>query len=404
MWDRWVPTASAKGFLVSDLLNEKVAERQFKEALYVTHASEKLKWSFEQLRVRPLPPPPLPAAFALSSSLSFPPPLSPPPLSFLTVFGSLASPFWSLQDASEAVGAGLLEMGYKRGAKVAVWAGNEAEAVTTFLGAASTGNQVVAVDPNVSTEGVATILRAENARGLFFTQRWGSEHRPALLNKIVPDLADTRNEGRVVQSKEMRELRHLVNLGHDRLNGMMNFHQVPVYNPLPNPVEQVRPYLSEDAPVFVSYRAAAGGGAVKGSAYSTKDAFGMARAAGRSLGLTASDTVIVTAPIHTGVSLFGGVLGAITHNAKVCLVNRAFNADEVLDAMTKQRATVLVATSEQLQALTEGFKADAAKSLPKYNLSFLRTGLIDTSYGGKGSLSISSASLLAVDSSKDKTL
>lgn len=60
------------------------------------------------------------------------------------------------------------------------------------------------------------------------------------------------------------------------------------------------------------------------------------------------------------------------------LPGKTFDAGKTLEAMTAQRATVLVATPAQVAALSAALAEDAAKPAPKraYDLSSLRAGLV----------------------------
>ncbi len=84
MWDRVVePQPAAPSTTLGDRLAAKAAASPLSDQLYVTHAPEKLTWTYTDL-----------------------------------------------DKVVRAVAAGLMEHGYKKGTKLALWAGNDSEHVS----------------------------------------------------------------------------------------------------------------------------------------------------------------------------------------------------------------------------------------------------------------------------------
>ncbi|RYY31928.1 hypothetical protein EON62_06015 [archaeon] len=76
--------------------------------------------------------------------------------------------------------------------------------------------------------------------------------------------------------------------------------------------------------------------------------------------------------------------------AKTLLPSKNFDATKTLEAMTTQRASVLVATADQVAALNDALSADAAKpeASREFDLSTLRAGVLI----GSGSATLGSIS------------
>jgi hypothetical protein len=156
--------------------------------------------------------------------------------------------------------------------------------------------------------------------------------------------------------------------------------------------------------VSISYvPAASPEGFAKGvAAASHTDILRVAATAGRALGLSSSDVVAVTAPLSGHAAFAAGCIAAEVTHAKlgehrkkcplswpfgweinviphsfICPVtvipSKVFDAAAALEAMTLHRASIIVATRDQLVRL-----ASTAASAPKgtYDLSSLRTGLV----------------------------
>jgi len=340
------------------VMDERMASRPFKEAYHFMRAASPLRWSNEDLKRH-----------------------------------------------SEALATGLLDMGYKRGSKLAVWAGNDKEVPAVMLGLGFTGNHMVGVDPDLGVSEVRGVLSSLGCRGLLFTPRWGMQQRNKEMSAIVEGLGDVQaHPGRIIHSKEMRNLRHLIDLKLQSTTGVHTIAQVPVYDPSPSPLPEVRRLIHADWPLFTSVRPAASGeGWEAGKTLSTAQALAFGSTFAEAAGMTADSTVLVTAPLHTALASCGGILGAMSTGAKFVMVRSAFDAKGTLDTLTRQRVTTLLATSEQLAELSELLAADTASSDPKYGAPFLNAVVADEAFaaGGSAPSHFAGTSVLVADSRKD---
>lgn len=356
LWDRWVPAVEADSRTLQHVMEERMATRPYKEAFHYMRAATPLRWSNEDLRRH-----------------------------------------------AEAVGTGFLDMGYKRSAKLAVWAGNEKEIPPVLLGLGFTGNHMVAIDPDLSVDAVRSILADMDCRGLMFAPRWKNEQRNELMAGIVADIDDgNKHAGRIVRSKELRSLRHLIDLRLQDTPGVITMAQVPVYNPTPSPIPEVKRLIHADWPLFTSVRKA-GDSWEAGKTLSTAQALAFASDVNKATGATADSTVLVTAPLHTALAACGGLLGAMESGAKMVLVRGAFDAKATLETLSRQRVTSFIATSEQLAELSELLAADMASAEPKYGAPFLNCVVADEAFaaGGSAPSTFAGASVVTANSSLD---
>ena len=177
------------------------------------------------------------------------------------------------------------------------------------------GGRVIVIDPHVSIDGVATVIKAEECRGLMFGQRFKSEAR----TKLVAALTDHEfwHWGDNVTDKSMRKLRHLINTGHEEVRGILQFGSLPVYNPMPDPIPILRPTLSADDVLVVPYSAAADGSAVRGEPLTQGALVSTAKASAKAMNLSGEDIVCVSAWLHSRFGLAAGSLAALHAGSKV---------------------------------------------------------------------------------------
>lgn len=169
--------------------------------------------------------------------------------------------FCGSQNRVDSFARGLLLNGYKKGSKLAVWMSNETEHVCSSrvnlscqpvmpcvpcvvrqlvvqLAAARIGVTVISIDPSVGVKGVEcvicvywvpltwrycccwfrSVLKAENCRGLVFSERYNGEHRAAALHAAIPEI-DATLPGQTFASKRIRSMRHVVSTGFDEFEG-----------------------------------------------------------------------------------------------------------------------------------------------------------------------------------------
>jgi acyl-coenzyme A synthetase/AMP-(fatty) acid ligase len=288
----------------------------------------------------------------------------------------------ALQKYVDALAAGLVEHGYKPGSKVAAWMSNEAELACLTLAAARVGVTVVAVDANASFETVDGVLSSEQPRGIMFSQRVSGEHRGVKMGEWFPETLDAHwTEG--YRSKSRRYLRHVINTGNEAPEGVMRYREMVVMHPMPHPVDVLRDSIDESGVTLVTV-----GADGARAEYSHKQLSDAADGAVKTLSMTGEDVVAVTAPLSGVLGVSAGLLASLKAGARVVVPCKDFNAGKALRHMTKQRATVLVASGEQVGAMAEALAGDAGG---KYDLSALRVGVVE---GGSSHSSLAAAKLV----------
>lgn len=268
-----------------------------------------------------------------------------------------------LKEQSDALACGLLEIGYTRGSKLALWLANETEHLCAVLAASRIGCTIVSIDPHANADAVRDVLKAEGCRGLMFGQRFKSEHRGKAVQSIT-DLS-TYHWGDMVNDKSMRKLRHLINTGHEDIRGVIQYKHFPVYNPSPNPLPSIK--LSKDDVLIVPYTASADGAASRGEPLTQGDLISTAKSAAKSMSLGGDDVVCVAAWQHSRFGLAAGTLAALHAGAKVIIPAREENASAALNSVAEFGATAFVGRAHSL--------ADAP-GLATFDLSSLRSGLL----------------------------
>lgn len=279
-------------------------------------------------------------------------------------------------------------LGLKAGDKVALWMTNESDNVVLQLACSLLGVTTVNIDVSLGFDAVLRILEAEGARALVLSPRYGSEMRADQLSTVfAPELHvfDFQVGYMPYSSKRLRLFKFLVSTGTEAIPGVVRLCDLPVDGASGeyemDEIAALQTFVKPSDIVSISYvPAASPEGFAKGvAAASHTDILRVAATAGRALGLSSSDVVAVTAPLSGHAAFAAGCIAAEVTHAKLVIPSKVFDAAAALEAMTLQRASIIVATRDQLVRL-----ASTAASAPKgtYDLSSLRTGLVVDSDGG----------------------
>ncbi len=263
-------------------------------------------------------------------------------------------------------------------------------------------------------------MKQEEVRALVASPRFGGENRLGkLVEAFESELAPAVREGGYIpiESKRFRSLKHVVAATNELEDGVVRFMDLAVYGNDgaydQDDVAAVQSYLGRNDTVIVPYASSSSAAAASSSSSSAAPARGTpvthasilasASAAAKSLGLTSTDVVVSTAPLHNPLALAAGFLAPSSVTAKVVLPNKVFDAAKTLLASSQQRATVLVTVPEHAAALSAELAADAAKPANKraYDVSSLRAGVVLTSgAAGAAPVKIGAATLKSVDAAK----
>lgn len=313
---------------------------------------------------------------------------------------------WSNEDLkrhTEAMATGLIDGGYKRGAKLAVWAGNDKEIPALLLALGYTGNHMLGVDPEVSIDAIGSLLKDLKCRGLVFSPRWGNTERVPQLEALMPGVLETDKPVHVAPvDSTFRHLHHVFNLRMEAHETLLTVAHIPVYDPDPSPLPEVRRLIHADWPLFTAVRPGGDKGWQAGRTLSTHDALAFGSAINAATSVSAESTVLITAPQHTALASCA-MLGAFEAGAKFVFVRPTFDAKATLESISRQRVTSLVATSEQIAELEEAAKADAASGKPVYSANFLRSVVADLAFAAGGSTpsTFMGADVIVADSALD---
>ncbi len=168
---------------------------------------------------------------------------------------------WTREEVSkhsEALAAGLLDLGCKPGDKMALWLPDYAEKVACQLAAARIGMIAVCVNPSsISVEDFSTVLGDTNPRIVFVQDRHADN-----LKEAIPEMEwyATMHDftGKPFRSRKFSALRYCVQTGSEGVPGMYQFINMLLYNPDPSTLSAIQDNINDDMPLSLTYTAVGG--------------------------------------------------------------------------------------------------------------------------------------------------
>ena len=256
------------------------------------------------------------------------------------------------------------------------------------------------------------IINDEAIRVLFLSPRYGKEDRFTPLETIFAKETEKAVYERGIppfESKQYRSLKYVVAVSTEFQDGIVRFRDIPVYGNdgnygLDDDIAAVQNYLNKSDTLSIPYTASNDGkNSIKGKSYSHQDLLTISNNTTKNLNLKSNDVLLSTAPLHVPVYYAISALAPASVTAKTILPSKTFDATKTLEALTQQRATVLITLPEHVTELNKELQNDNSKPAAKrsYNLSTLRNGAVLVPSGSTLSpVTFNGITLKAVDSSK----
>jgi fatty-acyl-CoA synthase len=269
----------------------------------------------------------------------------------------------------ERTARGMLACGLEPGERIGIWAPNCAEWVLTLFGAARAGLILVNINPAYRGAELEFALRKVGCRALVFAPRFKSSDYAAMLQSLMPEIADAA-PGRLA-SAALPELRLLVQLGGESRGGMLSFDELLARgNGLDDAaLPAIGAGLDADQVFNVQFTSGTTG-TPKGATLTHFNIVNNGFFVGEGMRLTAQDRVCIPVPLYHCFGMVLGVLAAVTHGAASVFPGEGFDALAVLETVANERCTALYGVPTMFIAELEHPR------FGEFDLSSLRTGIM----------------------------
>lgn len=263
----------------------------------------------------------------------------------------------------------LLALGLQAGDRLGVWAPNGAEWFISQFASAKIGVILVNINPAYRLSELEYVLKQSACQWLVCAGAFKTSNYHAMLQELIPELAE-QSVG-ALDCQRFAELRGVISLAAEPPAGFLPWSQLATLagEVEPQQLRDREASLHVDQPVNIQYTSGTTG-FPKGATLSHQNILNNGYMVGESLGLTASDRLVIPVPLYHCFGMVMGNLGCVTHGTTMIYPAEAFDPGLTLQAVAEERATGLYGVPTMFIAMLDHPQRTA------FDLSSLRTGIM----------------------------
>ena len=263
----------------------------------------------------------------------------------------------------------LLALGLQAGDRLGVWAPNGAEWFISQFASAKIGVILVNINPAYRLSELEYVLKQSACQWLVCAEAFKTSNYHAMLQELIPELAE-QSVG-ALDCQRFAELRGVISLAAEPPAGFLPWSQLATLagEVEPQQLRDREASLHVDQPVNIQYTSGTTG-FPKGATLSHQNILNNGYMVGESLGLTASDRLVIPVPLYHCFGMVMGNLGCVTHGTTMIYPAEAFDPGLTLQAVAEERATGLYGVPTMFIAMLDHPQRAA------FDLSSLRTGIM----------------------------
>ena len=263
----------------------------------------------------------------------------------------------------------LLALGLKAGDRLGVWAPNGAEWFISQFASAKIGVILVNINPAYRLSELEYVLKQSACQWLVCAGAFKTSNYHAMLLELIPEL--TEQSVGALDCARFNELRGVISLDSEPPAGFLPWSQLATLGAgvTADQLHARQASLHFDQPVNIQYTSGTTG-FPKGATLSHHNILNNGYMVGESLGLTASDRLVIPVPLYHCFGMVMGNLGCVTHGTTMIYPSEAFDPGLTLQAVTDQRATALYGVPTMFIAVLDHPQRAG------FDLSSLRTGIM----------------------------
>ena len=274
-----------------------------------------------------------------------------------------------LRDHADAVAAGLLALGLRRGERVGIWSLNRAEWALTQFAAAKAGLILVTINPAYRLAELEYALNKVGCAALVMVAAFKTSDYTLMLNTLAPELAASA-PGQLSAAR-LPELRIVVQIGGRAAPGMIAFDQLATRGGEAEraALRALAGQLQFDDAVNIQFTSGTTG-SPKGVALTHHNILNNGYFVGRALRLCQTDRVCIPVPLYHCFGMVMGNLAAVTHGAAMVYPGEGFDPVATLETVQAEGCTALYAVPTMFIAMLDH------PEFARFDLGTLRTGIM----------------------------
>ena len=279
--------------------------------------------------------------------------------------------WYDLKARADALAAGLLALGLKRGNRVGIWAPNRHEWLVTQFATARTGLVLVNINPAYRTTELEYALNKVGCRALIMARRYKSSDYLGMLGEVAPEI-HLKGASEVLDSVRLPRLKHVVLLGAEPVPPRcLSYPQVAA---LGGPAQRARldalsAALDPDDAINIQFTSGTTG-APKGATLTHFNIVNNARFCAKAMALGPDDRLCIPVPLYHCFGMVLGVLCCAATGAAMVFPGEGFDAGDTLKSLARNRCTALHGVPTMFSAILDH------PDFAAHDLTTLRTGIM----------------------------
>ena len=278
---------------------------------------------------------------------------------------------WTYKDFDErtdALAKGLLAIGMKPGDHLGVWARNIPDWLTFMYASAKIGVVMVTVNPVYKSHELDYVLKQSDMKALCVIDAYRDVDYLQIIRDLVPESLNVQRG--FLHSEEYPFLENLIYMGPEKHRG---FYSVPELLLLgqhkpDSSLEWAQGQFDNNDVVMMQYTSGTTG-FPKGVMLTHRNILNNGFYIGEGQKLGAEDRVCLPVPFFHCFGCVLGVMACLTHRCTMLIVEE-FNAELVLQALDKEKATAVYGVPTMFIAMLEH------ENFEKTDFSHMRTGIM----------------------------
>ena len=270
----------------------------------------------------------------------------------------------------DAVAAGLLSLGLKRGDRVGIWSPNNLEWTLTQFATAKAGMILVCINPAYRVHELEYVLNKVGCAALVTIDSFKGASYVDMVASLAPELAEAR-PGQL-KAARLPHLRSVIRIGGAAARaGTFTFAEIEAAGgPAEREeLERLAPLLQFDDPINIQFTSGTTG-APKGATLTHHNILNNGYFTGQGQRFTEADRLCIPVPLYHCFGMVMGNLACLTHGACMVYPSEAFEPKAVLEAVAAEKCTALYGVPTMFIAELEH------PEFRNFDLSSLRTGLM----------------------------
>ncbi len=283
---------------------------------------------------------------------------------------------WSWKTLSEkidALAAGFLALGLKRGDRVGIWSPNRSEWVLSQFATARIGVILVTINPAYRVLELEHVLNSSGCAALITAPHFKSSN---YLEMVLELISDGRGSDSLhLRSKRVPALKMVICMA-DESNApipsqLLDFAQLsslagPAHS---SRLDAISAGLDMDDAINIQFTSGTTG-APKGATLTHRNILNNANFVTATMNFSHLDRLCIPVPLYHCFGMVMGTLGCLTKAATMVFPGEGFDPIQTLTAIEKERCTAVYGVPTMFNAML------ADKRFSEFNLSSLRTGVM----------------------------